>query len=375
MTAWPEVSFLEAAIDVSGGNIKTPQSQYRDEGAIAVVDQGKALIGGYTNDLSSQCKAELPVVIFGDHTRVLKFVDFPFSMGADGVKVLRPRDGLDAKFFYHFLRFVDIPSAGYDRHFKYLKRLNIPLPPLPEQRRIAAILDHADTLRAKRREALARLDELIQSIFVDMFGDLSTNPHRWETCQFGELIAAGPQNGLYKPAHLYGSGTRILRIDGFHNAVSIVERSLKRVRIEGNEIAKYALTPGDIVINRVNSIEHLGKSTLVPNLEETVVFESNMMRARLFDDRLNPVFGLAQLQSPFVRSQILVAAKDAVNQSSINQTDVRSLCVRVPPIGLQADYASLVARIGLLQTQHRVAVVHLEALFASLQSRAFRGEL
>ncbi|WP_137354880.1 restriction endonuclease subunit S [Nocardia farcinica] len=248
-------------------------------------------------------------------------------------------------------------------------------PPIEEQRRIAAILDHADALRAKRREALARLDELTQSIFIDMFGTLSANDMDWPTVEFESVMLEGPQNGLYKPSSEYGSGARILRIDGFHNGVPIKPDSLKRVRVDGAEEKKYALHMNDIIINRVNSIEHLGKSAIVPALDQVVVFESNMMRITLNEDLISPTFCLAQLQSSYLRGQIVLAAKDAVNQSSINQTDVKSFQLRLPPLERQQDYASRVGRLGEISRLHRTALGELDALFASLQSRAFRGEL
>ena len=83
------------------------------------MDQGKELVAGYTNDESRLCRAQLPVIVFGDHTRCFKYVDFPFCMGADGVKVLRPKIDADVKYLYHYLRQLRLTAGGYDRHFKY----------------------------------------------------------------------------------------------------------------------------------------------------------------------------------------------------------------------------------------------------------------
>jgi len=151
----PKLPFLSVFKDVSGGNVKTPLSEVLEQGKIPVVDQGQKLITGYVNDQERICRAKPPVVVFGDHTRVIKFVDFPFAMGADGTKVLVPKIESDVKYLYYALQATPIPSAGYSRHFKFLKEVMIPLPPLAEQKRIAAILDAADALRAKRRESIA----------------------------------------------------------------------------------------------------------------------------------------------------------------------------------------------------------------------------
>ena len=200
------VPFLDVFEDESGGNIKTPQSEYLPVGKFPVVDQGKALIAGYVDDASRLCGDGRPAIVFGDHTRCVKYAGFPFCMGADGVKVLRPKVEADLKYLYYFLRQLDIPNAGYDRHFKYLKRTEVVLQPLPEQQRIAAILDQTDALRAKRREALEQLDSLTQSIFIEMFGNPVTNPKGWNSMNLkdffnfttGKLDSnAAVENGAY----------------------------------------------------------------------------------------------------------------------------------------------------------------------------------
>ncbi|WP_277438982.1 hypothetical protein [Streptomyces sp. SPB162] len=118
---WPEVPFLQALRDVSGGNAKVPKSDFRNSGALPVVDQGRRNIAGYVSDPDlAQCN-ELPVIVFGDHTRCFKYIDFPFAVGADGVKILAVEDGFDPKYVFWFLTSLDIPSAGYSRHYKFLQ--------------------------------------------------------------------------------------------------------------------------------------------------------------------------------------------------------------------------------------------------------------
>jgi type I restriction enzyme S subunit len=159
-----------------------------------------------------------------------------------------------------------------------LRALKIPLPPLNEQRRIVAILDAGDALRVKRRAAVTKLDTLAQSIFIKMFGDPAMNPKCFPVMGLGSMIAEGPQNGLYKPSSAYGQGVPILRIDAFYDGRITDLGALKRLVVSEDEREIYGLHEGDIVINRVNSREYLGKSTIIPALPEAVVFESNMMR-------------------------------------------------------------------------------------------------
>ena len=292
------------------------------------------------------------------------------------------RNHLSPDFLYWWLKTnrSALEHLGRGATFKEVSKgiietVEIPLPPLAEQKRIAGILDAADALRARRRESLAQLDALHQSTFLTLFGDPVENPMGWEVVALDDLILDGPQNGLYKPSKDYGSGIRILRIDGFYDGVVTDVAALKRVRISDKELSTYGLSESDIVINRVNSRQYLGKCAIVPPLDEPVVFESNMMRLCLDTGRILPRFAVEFLQTRFVKNQILTAAKDAVNQSSINQKDVKNFRVLVPPLHLQHRFATIVASIEAPKARLRTHLAELDALFASLQHRAFNGEL
>lgn len=297
---------------------------------------------------------------------------------------LLPSPRVDRDYLAQFLRldssvaFAESRSVGVNLPRispTVLGTLEIPLPPLAEQRRIAAILDKADALRQKRRLALQKLDSLAQSIFLDMFGDPAQNPREWKICSLGDLIAAGPQNGLYKPAENYGSGTPILRIDAFYDGEVTDFSALKRVRLTEKEIESYLLHENDIVVNRVNSREYLGKSALVSGLLERTVFESNMMRFQVDRHRLNPQFLIALLQTRHIKAQILQRCKDAVNQSSINQDDVKSFTLYLPPIHLQDRFAEAAMRINIRRNLWHRSEELGDRFFFSSQWRAFEGVL
>jgi len=307
------------------------------------------------------------------------------ATASTGFCVLRPdEEKLDRAYLFHWVKTSEFISdmvrkatgASYPAvSDRIVLESKISLPPIAEQKRIAAILDKAEELRGLRRKALGELDAIPQSIFLEMFGDPVTNPKGWETHLLGNLTVEGLQNGLYKTSSDYGEGTPILRIDAFYNGRVTKLDSLKRVRISLAEQETYGLQKDDIVINRVNSIEYLGKSALIPRLLEPVIFESNMIRFRLDRKYACPRFIVEFLQTPFIKSQIRTGTKDAVNQSSINQQDVKAFQIRVPPLPLQQEFARRVEAIEHLKTTHRESLAQLNALFASLQHRAFRGEL
>ena len=289
---------------------------------------------------------------------------------------------LDEGYLYHFLP-AALKSIWDDTPFvtvkhlsvKDIRAIDIPLPPIVEQRRIADILDRADALRAKRRAALARLDELTQAIFVETFGDPISNPKGWPTKNFGALLIDGPQNGLYKHSSDYGSGTPILRIDAFYDGKVTDISLLKRVRVSEVEKQIYGLREADVVINRVNSIEYLGKCALIPRLAEQIVFESNMMRMKVDESVFVPRFAVQFLQTDFVRNQIACCAKRAVNQASINQKDVCGFTMIIPPVVIQQRFVAEVSAIEKMSELHHSSLEMKGALFASLQDRAFRGAL
>ncbi len=227
------------------------------------------------------------------------------------------------------------------------------LPPLPEQRRIAEILDSLDEAIRKSERVIAKLEQMKQGLLndllirgVDEHGELRDPerhpeqfkdsplgriPRGWEVVRFGECLSGSPQNGLYKPSSYYGvSGTPIVRIDGFYDGVLAPVSAMKRLRLADQELKTYRLEPGNILVNRVNSIDFVGKAALVPELPEPLIFESNMMRCHLLTDRLVPRFAIRWLTSYLARRWFHRRAKSAIAQASVNQGDVTGLRVVLP---------------------------------------------
>jgi type I restriction enzyme, S subunit len=252
-----------------------------------------------------------------------------------------------------------------------LASLSFPLPSPDEQRRIAVILDKADTLRRQRKRAHVLLRELSLSLA----GECLHNGRESRSIELGDVITEGPTNGLYKPATDYGDGVPILRIDSFYDGRITNLSSLKRLRITESEMTRFRLQDGDLVINRVNSLEYLGKSAIVEKLLEPTVFESNMMRFAIDSSILLPEVCIALLQTQGIKQQILSKAKNAVNQSSINQGDVKSLRLPLPTMTEQRRFLAGAREIESLKAKVVGDGAVLDALFSTLQHRAFSGQL
>lgn len=261
---------------------------------------------------------------------------------------------ISPEYLYYLLRAKDWSKGtnkavmGATLNKATLSTIKIQLHEYDNQLEIVNMLNRVSSSIDFRKQQLTKLDELIKARFVEMFGDLVENPKQFPCVLLGSIMTVMPQNGLYKPQSAYVQdkfGTPILRIDGFYNGKVTDFNNLKRLCCTDFEKERYLLVENDIVINRVNSIEYLGKCARISGLQEDTVFESNMMRFHLDDSKVNSTYITTVLCSQYIYRQILTRAKKAVNQASINQGDVQSLNVVVPPLSLQNQFADFVAEV------------------------------
>lgn len=295
-----------------------------------------------------------------------------------------PSSLVDSKYAAFFLAssfFVDrvsslIKGANLPRvDAEAFDSIEIPLPPLSEQQQIVAILQEAEEIRRLRAVAEFKTADLIPWMFQSVFGDPLGNPKKWPVAALGGLINGTPKNGLYKPAELYGEGTPIIRIGDFTGGILRNAKSLQRLRISDEEITQFGVSNNQILINRVNSMEHLGKSLLVASLTEPTVYESNMMRLDPNLDRILPDYLIACLHHPSTLSKLRAKAKKAINQASINQTDVVTLEIPVPPLEAQKTFATQVREVELILSLEEEALRTGKLLEESLSAHAFSGHL
>jgi type I restriction enzyme, S subunit len=186
----------------SGAAAKLTTDKYRGQGAYPVIDQGQSFIAGWTDDDSGLISDGLPLVVFGDHTRAFKYVDFPFVRGADGTQILKPKAGIDPQFFYYACRAVSLPSRGYNRHFKELKESRIALPDFDEQKLVGRCLRHVDHSITMQAKKLAAHEELKRATMRELFtrglrgearkdSEIGLVPESWEVSRLGNHILVG----------------------------------------------------------------------------------------------------------------------------------------------------------------------------------------
>lgn len=247
----------------------------------------------------------------------------------------------------------------------------LPLPDLKAQQRIVDILQCAQSVIRLRRDIREKTIQLVPALFFDLFGDSTTNPKGWPVVPLGSLLKINPQNGLYKHKSAYGAGTPIVRIDSFRDGELSDPTQIKRLRLDDDEVQRYALAEGDIIVNRVNSPEHLGKSVLIPALAEPTVFESNMMRLVMDPEHALPRYVFAALQTSRTRRHFQINAKRAINQASLNQQDLKSLPVMLPPLDKQLAFARYAEATATAQATEALILKGAEATFESLLARTF----
>ncbi len=256
-----------------------------------------------------------------------------------------------------------------------LKALAIPLPPLSEQRRIVAILDKADELRAKRRAAIAKLDSLTQSIFLDMFGDPVTNPKGWpEGVNLGEVSEI--VSGVTKGRQLSGKVTRTVP---YLAVINVQDRALnlsvvKSIEATEEEIERYRLVKDDLLLTEGGDPDKLGRGTLWGNELSECIHQNHVFRVRLKSDMVEPFFLEWLIGSMRGKHYFLRSAKQTTGIATINMTQLRSFPLLLPPVKLQREFAARLAALEAVKRKHRASLSKLNDLFSTVQHRAFRGE-
>lgn len=302
-------------------------------------------------------------------------------------KVLRPNDKVHPGYFAHFFkthdyrRRVSALAAGANINNlrnEHLDGMLIPLPSLPEQRRIADILDKADALRAKRRAALDQLDTLTQSIFLDMFGDPAKNPKRFPVRDLREFYTSeregtkcGPFGSALKKSELVDSGVPVWNMDN----IGLSGRTVLPFRMwiterKFRQLESYSVKDGDVLISRAGTV---GKMCVAKSGCPASIISTNLIRVR-FGPGLFPIYFVSLMTYCKGRVGRLKTGPDgAFTHMSTGILD--TLKFPCPPPQLQQIFADRIAAVEKLKASHRKSLTDLDALFASLQHRAFRGEL
>jgi type I restriction enzyme S subunit len=248
--------------------------------------------------------------------------------------------------------------------------LEIPLPPLDDQKRIAHLLGKVEGLIARRKHHLQQLDDLLKSVFLEMFGDPVRNEKGWERTTIGELAtevkygtSASAQGGPYKYLRMNN-----ITQDGYWDF-----DSLKHIDVPEKDFEKYSLRKGDLVFNRTNSKELVGK-TAVYDRDEPVIIAGYLIRVR-FDEHTNPWFVWGHLNSRNGKTRLFNLCRNIVGMANINAKELQAIPILNPPIELQNQFAAIVEKVEGLKSRYQHSLTDLETLYGALSQKAFKGEL
>jgi type I restriction enzyme S subunit len=352
-----EVSEFENCLKKVTYTNKIQRKDFKTEGPYPIVSQEKDLINGYWDNPKDLFRAEKPVVIFGDHTQVVKYVDFDFVLGADGVKILKTNDKIDPKFLYYYLQNVDLGSLGYARHYRLLKAVKVKFPQtLSEQRRIVSILDSCfaaiDKAKANAEKNLQNARELFESYLQGVF-----EGGEWENTTLNKISENldSKRIPITKNQRIYGNVP-------YYGASGVVDYVSDYIF---NEDLLCISEDGANLLTRTYPIAFSISGKAWVNNHAHVLRFSNHLTQKFVEYYLNHIS---------INEFVSGMAQPKLNQAMLNK-----IPIPLPPVKQQETIVrqldALRAETQKLETVYKQKLADLDELKKSLLERAFRGEL
>lgn len=349
-------------------NFKTP-----------VLTAGKSFVLGYTNEEVGVFE-DVPVIIFDDFTTAFHYVDFPFKVKSSAMKILKSvKEKADLKYLYYKMQTISIDKELHKRYWisKY-SQIQITLPDLSTQQKIAAILDKADTLRRYNKQLIEKYDALKQSLFLDMFGDPVRNEKGWKTKTIEELtkkekgsIKRGPFGGALKKEIFVENGYLVYeQFHALNNDFSMARYFINEQKF--NELKGFEVKPGDIIISC--SGVYLGKLAIIPDNAKKGIINQALLKITLDDKIIRNDFFIFHFTHKNFREKYFDANRGAGVPNFPPMSDFKKFPFIYPSISLQNQFADRIQLIETQKQQAKEALDKSEDLFKSLLQRAFKGE-
>lgn len=351
-------SFDEIFEDKTKYGTKIKTSEYKEIGKYAIIDQGQEEITGYT-DLEKGVFEDVPAIIFGDHTRVIKYVRDPFFLGADGVKILKCKElNVNYKYLYYALKNAKIPNTGYNRHFKWLKQIQIEYPSIDKQEKIVKILDKVVMVIEDRRKEIQELDKLIKARFIEMFGDWIKEGGR-PLSELATITGGLTKNSKREAFNLKMPYLRVANV--FFNRLDLNE--IQEIGIRKEEIDKTLLQKGDLLFVEGNgSIEQIGRVAIWDGSINPILHQNHLIKARFSAGTIIPEFALFYFMSQEGRQQIISKSVSTSGLNTLSVNKIGSLILPVPPIILQEQFADFVNQVNKSKVVYQIIINKLTFL-------------
>ncbi|MFA6252618.1 MAG: restriction endonuclease subunit S [Candidatus Paceibacterota bacterium] len=351
------------------------RSQYLVSGKFPIIDQGQDFIAGYTNDKSLVFLDCLPVIIFGDHTRALKFIDFPFAVGADGTQILKPDNDFDSKFFYYMLLSLDLSSRGYARHFKLLKESQIPIPPLKTQKEIVEKLDKKfiklRETKHLQEQAFADTEKILSQTLNEIFED---GKKKYKTTNLGEvaILVRGPFGGSLKKEIFVSKGNCV------YEQGNVIDNDIENFRYfitpqKFEEMKRFKVSAGDVLMSCSGTI---GKFIIIPEKFTKGIINQALLKITP-KNTITVEYLKYALQDYLAISTTHIKGAAIKNIASVKE--LKQFKISLPPIKDQKEivkkFDTLSEKLQTLKELQKSQLDDFKKLEKAYLREAFNGEL
>ena len=331
-------TFNDIFVDCTSLGKKIPKDEYLDKGKHIVIDQGQNIVAGYTN-LEDGLFEDVPAIIFGDHTRIIKYVDEPFFLGADGVKLLKAKkENANYKYLYYALKNARIPDTGYNRHFKWLKEVAIQYPCPEKQEKVVKVLDKLSSIIDDRTKELAYLDELIKARFVEMFGNPEIDEKYPQIAikDFTDVISGGTPDRKNNEYWENGTVPWVKTTELQNNRINAVEESITE---KGLSESSAKVVPKDTVLIAMYG---QGKTRGMTAILGIPASTNQACACILPCETVEPKYLWQYMIMSYDRLRNLAQGG---NQPNLNGNMIKNFTVLVPPVELQGQFVRFVEQV------------------------------
>jgi len=390
---WERIPFRKACRTISLTGIKVKQKDYKQYGRYPIIDQGQKLIGGYWDNDELLVPEDPPFILFGDHTQTKKIVNFRFVAGGDGLKVIKPNDCFIPKLFYYFIHVIQIPDKGYARHFQYLKKSDVMLPPLAEQYRIVGKIDELFSEIDKGIENLQTAKEQLevyrQAVLKAAFeGELTSDwrtrnsifhdTNQWETGKLERVadvsggITKNAKKNANKPLHPY---LRVANV--YANKLDLTD--VQYIGADENEYNRTLLEKGDLLFVEGNgSKTQIGRVAIWNGEIKGCLHQNHIIKARPLEKLLSK-YCMYFFLSREGRSQIEAVAATTSGLYTLSITKIKNLELSIPSLEEQHQIVQEIeSRLSVCEHMEEAiekGLVQAESLKQSILKKAFKGRL
>ena len=381
---WDVLSFMECLKKVkSKKKPSIPKTDYQESGKFPVIDQGASFIAGWTDSVESVISDNLPVVIFGDHTRIFKYVDFPFVLGADGTQLFYPNDEvLDAHFFYYALSNLNVPNKGYNRHYRYLREFSVVCPPLSEQRAIANILQKIQEAKFTRQREIA-LEREHKAALMDYLFSHGTKDEPRKQTEVGEIPESWDVVRLEETA-TFTKKPRDLRYSEYNEIpfvsmelMPIAKLSSEEFLLKTNNELKSGtyFEPGDILLPKITPSFENGKQCIIQELPTPFgIATTEVIPIREVASISDKFFLFYYLLLPNVRISLAGKMQGTTGRQRLNKDSLVNLEIPLPSLSEQRAIANIFRSIDEKTAALEREVELIDELFHAMLEKLMTGK-